>query len=139
VIGRAEKRARQLFDTVKEAQTASLDIIKEGLPAQSAMMKACDVIEKHGFRTVRDVYDGKIQKISSGFIHSLGHGVGLTIGEQPYLSLQSAEPLKSGNVVTVEPGVYLPGFGGVRIEDTVLITTNGYEDLSRIRKEFELT
>ena len=76
--------------------------------------------------------------MSWGFIHSLGHGVGLTIGERPYLSLQSTDPLKSGNVVTVEPGVYLPKFGGVRIEDTVQITAKGYENLSETRKEFEL-
>ena len=139
VVGRADKRARHLFNTVQEAQTESLDILREGLPAQSAMSKACDIIEKHGFRTVRDIYSGKARKISSGFIHSLGHGVGLTIGEQPYLSLQSTDPLKSGNVVTVEPGVYLPRIGGVRIEDTVHITAKGYENLSKTRKEFELT
>ena len=139
VVGRADKRARHLFNTVQEAQTESLDILREGLPAQSAMSKACDIIEKHGFRTVRDIYSGKARKISSGFIHSLGHGVGLTIGEQPYLSLQSTVPLKSGNVVTVEPGVYLPRIGGVRIEDTVHITPKGYENLSKARKEFELT
>jgi Xaa-Pro aminopeptidase len=139
VIGRANKRARCLFETVQEAQTESLDVLREGLPAQSAMSKACDIIEKHSFRTVRDIYSGKAQKISSGFIHSLGHGVGLTIGEEPYLSLQSLSPLRSGNVVTVEPGVYLPRIGGVRIEDTVQITANGYENLAKVRKEFELT
>ena len=138
VVGRADRRARRLFETVQDAQDASLSILKEGLSAQTAMSKACDVIERHGFRTVRDIYSGKAKKMSSGFIHSLGHGVGLTIGERPYLSLQSTDPLKSGNVVTVEPGVYLPKFGGVRIEDTVHITANGYENLSETRKEFEL-
>ena len=138
VIGSADRRSRAIFDAVQDAQNAALAILREGLPAQSAMSKACDVIERHGYRTVRDIYNGKVEKISSGFIHSLGHGVGLTIGERPYLSLQSTDPLKTGNVVTVEPGVYLPKFGGVRIEDTVHITARGCELLSNTRKEFEL-
>ncbi|MGD0422717.1 MAG: Xaa-Pro peptidase family protein [Candidatus Bathyarchaeia archaeon] len=138
VIGRADRRAHRLFEAVEHAQDMSIEILKNGLPAQSAMSEACDVIEKYGFKTVRDIYNGKVQKISSGFIHSLGHGVGLTIGERPYLSLQSTGPLKTGNVVTVEPGVYLPKYGGVRIEDTVQITANGCENLSNTRKEFEL-
>jgi len=138
VVGRADRRSRVLYNAVQAAQDAALNVLREGLPAQSAMSEACDVIEKHGFRTVRDIYNGKAQKISSGFIHSLGHGVGLTIGERPYLSLQSKDSLKTGNVVTVEPGVYIPKFGGVRIEDTVHITAKGCETLSNTRKEFEL-
>ena len=138
VIGRADRRSNRLFDAVQHAQDASIETLKDGLPAQTAMSEACNVIERYGFRTVRDIYNGKAQKIHSGFIHSLGHGVGLTIGERPYLSLQSADALKTGNVVTVEPGVYLPKYGGVRIEDTVHITANGCENLSNIRKEFEL-
>jgi len=139
VIGSADKQARTFFDVVLGAQEAVLTTLRNGLRGQSAMSEACDVIERHGFRTVRDIYDGKAKKISSGFIHSLGHGVGLTIGERPYLSLQNPDPLKTGNVVTVEPGVYLPKFGGVRIEDTVHITRDGCEPLSNTRKEFELS
>jgi len=137
-VGRADRRAHRLFEAVQHAQDASIETLKDGLPAQTAMSEACNVIERYGFRTVRDIYNGKAQKIHSGFIHSLGHGVGLTIGERPYLSLQSADALKTGNVVTVEPGVYLPKYGGVRIEDTVHITANGCENLSNTRKEFEL-
>ena len=139
VIGSADKRARALFDAVHDAQESALATLRNGLPSQLAMSEACDVIEKYGFRTVRDIYDGRTKKISTGFIHSLGHGVGLTIGERPYLSLQNPDPLRTGNVVTVEPGVYLPKFGGVRIEDTVRITTDGFENLSNTRKEFELS
>jgi Xaa-Pro aminopeptidase len=138
VLGKADKLARRLFDAVQDAQSTSIATLRNGLPAQSAMSEACNVIEKYGFRTVRDLYNGRAKKITSGFIHSLGHGVGLTIGERPYLSLQSTNPLKTGNVVTVEPGVYLPKYGGVRIEDTVHITANGCENLSNTRKEFEL-
>ena len=139
ILGRATARARQLYDTVRSAQAAALDLLKEGVSGEEAMSRACDVIERNGFRTVRDIYQGKAQQIHSGFSHSLGHGVGLTIGERPYLSFQSKDPLKNGHVVTVEPGVYLPRYGGVRIEDTVHVTSKGYENLSTVRKEFELT
>jgi len=106
---------------------------------EEAMVRACDIIEDHGFHTVREVFEGKSTGISSGFNHSLGHGVGLTIGEGPYLSFLSKERLKAAEVVTVEPGVYLPGYGGVRIEDTVAITSRGIENLSPVEKELELT
>jgi Xaa-Pro aminopeptidase len=138
VIGRADRRAHRLFEAVQQAQDRSIETLRDGLPAQRAMSEACDVIEGYGFRTVRDIYNGKTERMHSGFIHSLGHGVGLTIGERPYLSLQSTDSLKTGNVVTVEPGVYLPKYGGVRIEDTAHITANGCGILSDTRKEFEL-
>ena len=103
------------------------------------MNRACDIIERAGFPTVRQIYAGEKKNVYSGFIHSLGHGVGLTIGEGPYLSFNSRTPLRSGEVVTVEPGVYLPGYGGVRIEDTVLIKSKGIDPLTHAEKELELT
>jgi len=102
------------------------------------MELSCDIIERAGYRTVRDIFQGKTKSLSTGFTHSLGHGVGLTIGEIPYLSLASKDPLKSGEVVTVEPGVYVPGYGGVRIEDTVAIRSRGVEVLTKVEKELEL-
>ena len=138
VIGRPDKRAQRLYQAVQEAHDASIGILRDGLPAKLAMSQACDIIESHGFRTVRDIYDGKARELRAGFIHSLGHGVGLTIGERPYLSLQNTSSLKTGSVVTVEPGVYVPKYGGVRIEDTVHVTDKGCEILSKTRKEFEL-
>jgi len=138
VIGRADLKAKRLFETVAEAQNASLDLLKDGVTGELAMLKACQVIEHGGYRTVREVFEGKTRSISSGFNHSLGHGVGLTIGERPYLSFLSKDPLKSGQVVTVEPGIYLPRYGGVRIEDTVVITARGTENLASVDKELEL-
>ncbi len=139
VLGGADSRAKRLFDAVLEAQTASLDHLRENITGDEAMSRACDVIEQHGYQTVRAIFQGKMKSISSGFIHSLGHGVGLTIGERPYLSFLSKEPLRERSVVTVEPGIYLPHFGGVRIEDTVAITARGTESLATVEKEFELT
>lgn len=139
VIGRADAKAKRLFETVGEAQNASLDLLKEGVTGEDAMLKACQAIEHAGYRTVREVFEGRSKSISSGFNHSLGHGVGLTIGERPYLSFLSKDPLKRGEIVTVEPGIYLPRYGGVRIEDTVVITSRGIDNLASVDKELELT
>jgi len=139
IIGRADAKARRMFETVNGAQTSSLDFLKAGVTGEAAMLIACRVIERGGFKTVKEVFDGKVTAIRSGFIHSLGHGVGLTIGESPYLSFLSKDPLKSGQVVTVEPGIYLPRYGGLRIEDTVLITARGVDDFTSLDKQLEIT
>jgi Xaa-Pro aminopeptidase len=138
VVGRADAKAKRLFETVCAAQQSSFDVLRGGVTGEAAMVAACDVIERDGYRTVRQIYEGKVKSLNSGFSHSLGHGVGLTIGERPYLALLSKDPLKSGHVVTVEPGVYLPHYGGIRIEDTVLITAKSFEYLAKIENELEL-
>jgi Xaa-Pro aminopeptidase len=137
VVGRADGKAKKQYEAVKEAQLTALDAMKDSASCKEVTLKSCDVIEKHGYRTLRNLAFGKPANISSGFIHSLGHGVGLTIGERPYLSLLRTEQLRRREVVTVEPGVYLPGYGGVRIEDTVAITKNGVNKLSPLG-EYEL-
>jgi len=139
VIGRADSRAKRIYDAVYEAQTETLDYLHEGVTGEEAVCKTCDVIERHGYRTVRDVYSGKAKSVSSGLTHTLGHGVGLTIGERPHLTFGNKRPLRRGNVVTVEPGVYFPKYGGARIEDTVVITSRGVESLTKAEKELELT
>lgn len=139
VIGRADAKARRIYDAVYEAQTGTLGYLREGVTGEEAVSKACDVIERHGYRTVRDVYLGKAKSISSGLTHTLGHGVGLTIGERPNLTFGNKRPLEKGHVVTVEPGVYFPKYGGARIEDTVAITSRGVENLTDAEKELELT
>lgn len=138
VVGRADRKARHLFETVSDAQNASLDFLREGVSGDEAMDRACRVIEQRGYRTVREIFQGNAKGIPSGFTHSLGHGVGLTIGERPYLTFLSKDPLRKSQVVTVEPGVYLPRYGGVRIEDTVIITSRGVSYLAKVEKELEL-
>lgn len=139
LVGRADSKARKLFETVQEAQSDALDYLRAGVTGKAAMSRVCDVIERRGFKTVKRVFEGKARNVASGFTHSLGHGVGLTIGESPYLSFNSRLPLRTGEVVTVEPGVYVPGYGGVRIEDTVLIKSKSIENLAHVEKELELT
>ena len=69
--------------------------------------------------------------------HSLGHGVGLDVHELPYVSANRKNKLKSGNVITIEPGVYIPGWGGMRIEDTLVVTKTGYKLLTKAPKKIE--
>jgi Xaa-Pro dipeptidase len=116
IAGKATHKHTQIFETVKSAQQIAIDSIKAGVLAKVVDQKARSVIEKAGYRGL--------------FVHNLGHGVGLEVHEAPILSPNSKDVLEAGNVVTVEPGIYLPGFGGVRIEDTILITKKGSEALT---------
>ncbi len=114
--GKASDKQKRIYQTVKSAQQKAYDIIKQGVLTKEVDLAARRVIEEAGF--------GKF------FVHNLGHGVGLEIHEAPILSPDSKDILERGNVVTIEPGIYVPGFGGVRIEDTVLVTKSGAEKLT---------
>ena len=89
---------------------------------------ACDVFEAAGHPTQRSKADGEV--LNEGFYHSLGHGVGLEVHEYPALGRSGAEPLVPGDVIAVEPGTYRQGYGGVRLEDLLLITPDGCEVLT---------
>jgi Xaa-Pro aminopeptidase len=138
VIGRADARAKRIYEAVYDAQTRTLDYLREGITGEEAMNKTCDILERHGYPTVRDLYTGKVKQLPSGLTHTLGHGVGLTIGEHPHLTFGNDKSLENGNVVTVEPGIYFPGYGGARIEDTVVVTSRGVENLIDVEKQLEL-
>jgi Xaa-Pro aminopeptidase len=117
-------QSSRMFEVVRQSQAA-------GVAAVGAGVKGVDVD-----RACRDVIDGA--GWGDAFVHGTGHGVGLDIHEAPAVSAQSADTLAAGNVVTVEPGVYLPGHGGVRIEDTVVVTADGCRALTLSPKEFVL-
>ena len=110
-IGEISDELRAIYDAVLEAQLAALAYIGPG--------KSCFEADK----IARDLLE---EKYPGAFGHSLGHGVGLFIHESPSLSFRSEKTLSKGHVVTVEPGVYIPGVGGCRIEDTVIITDDGF-------------
>ncbi len=119
-FGRVSDELQKIYDTVLEAQLTSLDMVGPGVVCSAVDRCARDIIDK--------VYPG-------AFGHSLGHGVGLDIHEQPGLNTRDQRTLTPGHIVTVEPGVYIPGVGGCRIEDTVAITETGYRNLVSAPKE----
>jgi Xaa-Pro aminopeptidase len=108
---------------VLEAQTRAIAAIRPGVLAHDVDSVARTVIAKAGF--------------GARFRHGLGHGLGILVHEAPRLAVKNQTILKPGMVVTVEPGIYLPGWGGVRIEDDVLVTRTGHEVLTHVPKRLE--
>ena len=122
-LGRMPPRIGEIYRIVLEAQLAGIAAIAPGRDLVEVDAAARGVIKKAG--------------LGRRFGHGLGHGIGLDIHEQPTLSPKSKGVLEPGQVVTVEPGIYLPGVGGVRIEDDVLVTSTGHQVLSRLPKDLD--
>jgi len=123
VTGRISPKLRKIHEVVLKAQLAAIQAISPGVTCEQVDTVARDIIAKAGY--------GK------QFGHGLGHGTGLDIHEEPRLSQGQSTVLKAGMIVTVEPGIYLPGWGGVRIEDDILVTRNGHEVLTSVPKQLE--
>ncbi len=121
ILGTPSEKQKEIYETVLRAQTESLAVLKEGISGFDADKVARDVITAAGY--------------GDNFGHGLGHGVGVEIHESPNLSPRSKHTLTAGNVVTDEPGIYLPGEFGVRIEDMALITESGHINLTSCPKE----
>lgn len=121
VLGKASEKQKEIYDIVLKAQLEGLSAIKSGIKCAAADKAARDIIEKAGY--------GKY------FGHSLGHGVGLLIHENPTLSPKSEATLKDNMVVSCEPGIYIPEFGGVRIEDLVCVSGDKCRILSKSTKK----
>jgi Xaa-Pro aminopeptidase len=124
VRGEPTAEAKRRYEVTREAFETALEAIEPGVTGAAVHDAVCDVIEDAGYETLRSD-----PRAGTGFIHSTGHGVGLDIHEQPSLS-PTGEELEPGHVVTVEPGIYDPQVGGVRIEDLVVVTEDGYENLT---------
>jgi Xaa-Pro aminopeptidase len=120
VKGEPSPEVARMYKAVKESHDRSLEALKPGVSGKEVYEMSAEVIRSVGF----DVGE-------KGYVHSLGHGVGVSVHEAPLLSPRSNDVLEVGNVVTVEPGLYYPEYGGIRIEDTVLITEDGYEILTK--------
>ncbi len=133
VKGRASSKLKEMFETVSEAKSASLDAIQAGALVNQVYDVCCDVIERAGYETTRG---GK--RITKGMSHSLGHGVGLQIHESPRINELSTGILREHNVVTVEPGLYDPQIGGVRLEDIIEVTKTGYVNLTKMETRLEI-
>ena len=122
--GEPDETVREWYDLTEEAKEAALDALEPGATGAEVHAAACDVYEAAGLSTLREDPTAE-----TGFIHSTGHGIGLDVHEQPSVSERGGE-LQPGHVVTIEPGLYDPEVGGVRIEDLVVVTEDGYENLT---------
>jgi len=116
IIGKPSPKQLKIYETVRKAQMLAAENVRAGVEAREIDHIARDFISRAGY--------------GEYFVHGLGHGVGLDIHEPPTLNPYSKDVLSEGNVLTIEPGIYIPGFGGVRIEDTVLVLDSGVEKLT---------
>ena len=130
--GSVSDEAKKLYNAVMDAQKYAIEKVRPGLKANELYKAVLDYFHDRGYETDR----GGI--ISQGFTHGLGHGVGLDVHEAPELNIQNNAVLKEGNVITIEPGLYYPEIGGVRIEDVLLITKDGCQNLTSYPKYLEV-
>jgi len=135
-FGEAPDQLRHMHAVVLESLKRSTDEIRPGVPGSRPWEVACDVIEAGGFRTTRGLAEG--ERLEEDFFHGLGHGVGFDVHEAPYMGMGGSPSLDAGDVVTNEPGVYRKDFGGVRLEDLILITADGNEVLTDFDYELEI-
>ena len=120
-VGQASATHRRMYEAVKEAQLASIEMVRPGIEAGAVDKAGRQVLKKAGYGTY--------------FTHSTGHGVGIEVHESPRLAKGQPQKLVPGMVVTIEPGIYIAGDGGVRIEDMVLVTESGHEVLTPTTKD----
>ena len=131
VKGRASPELKKMYRAVRKAQKAAIAMIRPRVQTSRIHQKVCDTLKDCGFET-------KPKKgIPQGFIHSTGHGLGLEVHEPPRIST-TKERLKKGHVIAIEPGLYYPKIGGVRLEDVVYVTSEDCERLSRLPQRLEI-
>ena len=116
--GARNGKLEKVYATVQQAQQRAIGAVRPGVKAQEVDAVARETIAEAGF--------GRY------FVHGLGHGIGLQVHEAPAVRANSTDVLQAGNVVTIEPGIYLPGWGGIRLEDDVLVTEDGSEVLTSV-------
>jgi len=128
VVGEPSDEVREWHRLCKEALDRAISEIRAGVVGSTIFDGTCEIFEAAGYPTQRTKEPGK--PIEDGFFHGLGHGVGLEVHEEPGMGLISRKELVAGDVVTVEPGLYRQGYGGCRLEDLLLVTEDGAENLT---------
>jgi Xaa-Pro aminopeptidase len=126
--GKASERLTAMYETVLLAQETAISMVKPGVRCSDIHSRVCEMFEEKGYATYKS-------GSSVGFIHSTGHGVGLEIHEAPPVGERDVV-LEEGNVITIEPGLYYPDVGGIRLEDLILVTADGHENLTEMEKRF---
>jgi len=119
-MGKPTIKQKKIYHIVKQAQAKAIDAVRAGVECREVDKAARDYMKLHG--------------VDRHFIHTTGHGVGRKIHENPRISSRNHNKLKAGQVITIEPGIYIKGWGGVRIEDMLLVTKKGYELLTKVPK-----
>jgi Xaa-Pro aminopeptidase len=135
VVGEVPDDVRAWHRLCVQALDDALEATHPGASGRAIYDATCDLFERHGEPTGRTKEPGK--PLADGFFHGLGHGVGLEVHEAPNLGLTSRDELIPGDVITLEPGLYRQGYGGVRVEDLVLVTEDGRENLTDFPYELE--
>jgi Xaa-Pro aminopeptidase len=126
IKGTPSKEIKRMYNAVHKAQLAAINTVKAGKKAKDVHNAASAVFDSLGYKTTED----------EGYVHSTGHGIGLGLHELPRIWSGGEETLHAGMVITIEPGLYYKDLGGVRIEDTLLVTSRGYANLTNIPKIF---
>jgi Xaa-Pro aminopeptidase len=134
VVGDAPPDLREFHRLTKEALDLATAMIRPGVAGLAVYGAVCDHFEVAGYPTGRTKTPGTV--LQDGFFHGLGHGVGLEVHERPSMG-RYTDDLVPGDVVTIEPGLYRKGYGGVRLEDLILVTEDGYENLTEFPYELE--
>ena len=123
-LGQPTTKVKRTYRAVLEAQLAGIDAVRAGATTVGVDRAARDVLKGYG--------------LDKAFVHSTGHGLGLEIHEPPRIGKRDKKRLQTGMAITIEPGVYLEGFGGIRIEDTVMVTDKGCEVLTETSKDLRV-
>jgi Xaa-Pro aminopeptidase len=132
VMGRASEELRKLYHAVQAGQQVAIKQLRHGVPARQAHQEVQRFFQAQGYRT------GRSNECSHGFFHGTGHGLGLEIHEAPRINALTGDTLQNGHVVAIEPGLYYPELGGVRLEDVVLVTRSQPKNLTKFEKVLEV-